>query len=139
MSPSVLAILGFAVWTMLLLGGIAVLRSRLTLSGARAANSFTPTGADVSPFSERLCRAHANCYESFPFFGGVLVAAVLSQSAFITDPLALWVLAARVGQSGVHLASTSARAVTVRFGFFLIQFVIIAYWAVRLLLVAASR
>jgi len=139
MSPSVLALLGYVVWMMVLLGGIAVLRTRLTLSGSRAANSFGPTGADVSPFSERLCRAHANCYESFPLFGGLLAAALFSQSAFITDPLAFWALAARIGQSAVHVMSTSAQAVTVRFGFFMIQFVILAYWAVRLLLVAASR
>lgn len=138
MSPSVLALLGFATWTLILLGGIAVLRSGLTLSGARAANSFSPAGSDVSPFSGRLCRAHANCYETFPIFGGLLVASALSQSTHVTDPLALWALSARVAQSTVHLFSTSNAAVTLRFGFFLIQLVIMGYWALRLLSVAAA-
>ena len=105
---------------------------------ARAANSFSPTGSDVSPFSERLCRAHANCYEFFPVFGGVLFVAVSIQSTPVTDPLALWALAARLGQSVVHLVSTSATAVTLRFGFFFAQFAIAAYWVVRLIGVAAG-
>lgn len=132
MSPSLVALLGYSAWTLALLGAIAVLRSTLTLSGARAANSFSPSGADVSPFSERLCRAHANCYEFFPVFGGILAVAALTRNTGLTDPLALWALAARVGQSSVHLASTSATAVTIRFGFFLAQFAIAAYWVVRL-------
>ena len=133
MASSTLAILLYAVWMLLLLVVLATLRSALTLSGARAANDFSPTGDDVSPFSARLCRAHANCYEFFPVFGGVLLVAHLSGSTHVTDPLALWALGARVGQSGVHLASTSPQAVMVRFGFFLAQVVIVAYWAVRLL------
>ena len=132
MSASHLALLGYAAWTLILLGGIAVLRSWVTFSGARAANSFAPTGDDVSPFSGRLCRAHANCYEFFPIFGGLLGVAALTQTTHLTDPLALWALAARVAQSGVHLASTSVSAVTLRFGFFLAQFVIAAWWAARL-------
>ncbi len=66
MSSSASALLGYAAWTLALLGGIAVLRSALTLSGRRAANRFAVSGDDVSPFSGRLCRAHANCYESLP-------------------------------------------------------------------------
>ena len=138
MSPSLVALLGYSLWTLALLGVIAALRSRLTLSGARAANSFDPTGSDVSPFSSRLCRAHANCYEFFPVFGGLILVAALSNSGHITDPTAAWALLARVGQSCVHIASTSAAAVTVRFGFFLAQFVIAAYWGVRLVGVAAA-
>lgn len=138
MSPSLVALLGYSLWTLALLGVIAGLRSRLTLSGARAANSFDPSGSDVSPFSARLCRAHANSYEFFPVFGGLIVVAALSNSSHVTDPLACWALLARIGQSSVHLASTSAAAVTIRFGFFLAQFVIAAYWAVRLVGVATA-
>lgn len=138
MSPSLTALLGYSLWTLALLGVIAGLRGQLTLSGARAANSFDPSGSDVSPFSARLCRAHANCYEFFPVFGGLILVAALSKSSHITDPLALWALLARIGQSGVHLASTSATSVTIRFGFFLAQFAIAVYWGVRLVGVAAA-
>jgi uncharacterized MAPEG superfamily protein len=117
---------------LVLLGILAGLRSFLTLSGARAANSFSPTGSDVSPFSERLCRAHANCYEFFPIFGGIILAAILTGNENVTNSLAPWALLARVIQSGVHLVSTSAPAVLIRFGFFGAQFGIAVYWVVGL-------
>jgi hypothetical protein len=47
----------------------------------------------------------------------------------LTDPLAWWLVAARVLQSSVHLASLSVMAVNVRFTFFAVQMAIAAYWA----------
>jgi len=132
MSASAVALLGYATWTLALLGGIAVLRGALTLSGQRAANSFAVSGEDVSPFSARLCRAHANCYETLPAFAGIVLLAIVSGNAPITDPLALWALVARIGQSTVHLLSTSNRAVRVRFALLFVQFLIQIWWAVRL-------
>ncbi len=133
MTATALAVLGYVAWMLGLLLILACLRSYLTLSGARAANSFRPDGADVSPFSERLCRAHANCYESFPIIGGLLLLALATHRTHITDPLALWLLLARVGQSTTHLISTSALAVQVRFSFFLVQFAIAVWWLIALL------
>lgn len=138
MTASGLAVLGYVAWMLGLLLILACLRSYLTLSGARAANSFRPDGADVSPFSERLCRAHANCYESFPIIGGLLLLALATRRTHITDPLALWVLLARIGQSTTHLISTSALAVQVRFFFFLVQFGIAAWWVIALLVSSAA-
>lgn len=138
MSSSLVALLGYAVWVLVLVVCIGMLRTRLTLAGSRQANSFDPGGADVSPFSARLCRAHANCYEFFPVFGGLLLVASATNSSHITDPLALWALAARVAQSSVHLASTSVNAVTLRFTFFLVQVLIAAWWAMRLSMVALA-
>ena len=51
------SLLGFIAWTLLLVLGIGLLRSWLTVTGKRAANEFSTSGADVSPFSARLCRA----------------------------------------------------------------------------------
>jgi uncharacterized MAPEG superfamily protein len=133
MTATALALLGYVAWMLGLLLILACLRSYLTLSGARAANSFRPDGSDVSPFSERLCRAHANCYESFPIVGGLLLFALAAGRTHITDPLALWLLLARVGQSTTHLISTSALAVQVRFFFFLVQLAIAAWWLIALL------
>jgi uncharacterized MAPEG superfamily protein len=126
------AVLGYAAWMLVLLLILATLRSYLTLSGRRAANSFRPDGADVSPFSERLCRAHANCYESFPILGGLMLLALATGRAAVTDPLASWVLLARVAQSTTHLISTSALAVQIRFFFFLVQFAIALWWVIAL-------
>jgi uncharacterized MAPEG superfamily protein len=87
----------------------------------------------VGAFGARLTRAHANCYESLPIFASLILVALVTGNAGVTDPLALWALAARVGQSTTHLLSTSNPAVQVRFAFFVVQFVIQALWAVQLL------
>lgn len=133
MEHSLLALLLYVTWTLLLLGGIALLRVSVTLAGKRAANAFAVFGEDVSPFSARLCRAHANCYENLPIFAGLLLVAAVSGNAAITAPLALWAVVARVGQSTVHLLSTSIGAVQLRFLFFLALWLIQAWWAVLLL------
>ena len=138
MTNSLIALLGFAAWTLLLLVGIAMLRSYYTLIGERRANGFAVTGEDVSPFSGRLCRAHANCYENLPAFAAIITAAALSGNAAITDPLALWVLAARVAQSTVHLISTRNRAVMLRFSLLMVQWVIQVVWMAQILSVLAT-
>jgi len=132
MNTSEFALLGYAAWTLSLLGGIALLRGALTVSGQRAANSFAISGEDVSPFSARLCRAHANCYENLPAFASIVLLAIVSGNADITDPLALWALAARIGQSTTHLVSTSNRAVQLRFAFLFAQYIIQLWWIIRL-------
>jgi uncharacterized MAPEG superfamily protein len=133
MTATGLAVLGYVAWMLVLLLILAGLRTSLTLSGQRAANSFRPDGSDVSEFSGRLCRAHANCYEHFPIFCGLLLLALATGRPHITDPLALWMLVARVAQSTTHLISTSVLAVQVRFFFFVVQFAIAVWWVVALL------
>ena len=131
MNPTAMALAGYILWTLVLLGGILGLRSYLTVSGQRPANRFKPDGSDVSLFAERLCGAHANCYESFPFIGGLWLLALATDTQRLTDPLALVVLASRIAQSTVHLLSTSVMAVLVRFAFFLVQVLISVYWIIR--------
>jgi uncharacterized MAPEG superfamily protein len=82
---------------------------------------------------QRLARAHANCLEGFPVFGGLLLVAITTGRQGITDPLALWLVAARVVQSTIHLTSLSVAAVNARFTFFAAQVVIAVYWAWALL------
>ncbi len=130
---SMLALLGYAAWTTVLLAGIAVLRSTLVVTQKRRVNSFLPTGVDVSPFAARLSRAHANCVENLPIFASLILVAVSTGHASLTNSLALWVLAARVGQSVVHLVSTRNRAVLLRFTFFVVQLGVQAMWVVQLL------
>lgn len=132
MSATLLALLGFICWTLLLLVLMEAIRSRLVLSGAVAANAFDPQNSRLSPFMQRLARAHANCLEGLPVFGGLMLVAVVANKAHLTDPLAYWLLGARIVQSGIHLASTSAPAVTARFAAFAVQLGIAVYWAIAL-------
>lgn len=133
-TQSAIALAGFIAWTLLLLVLMEAIRSRLVLAGTVPANGFTPDNANLSPFMQRLARAHANCIESLPVFGGLLLLAIATDRTALTDPLAYWLLCARVAQSLIHLVSTSPSAVTARFIAFSLQMGIGLYWAYRLLL-----
>jgi uncharacterized MAPEG superfamily protein len=102
------------------------------LAKKHAANGFSPDGGDVSDFSSRLCRAHANCYENMPMFASLILVAMLTDNAAITDPLARWALLARFAQTLTHLISASEIAVTIRASFWGVQLAIMAYWAYQL-------
>jgi len=97
------------------------------------ANGFAPDNRDLSPFMQRLARAHANCIEGLPIFGGLLGVAIMTSRTAVTDPLAHVLLGARIVQSAIHLVSTSQIAVSLRFTAFAIQMAIGAYWAWLLL------
>ena len=131
MAPTITALLVYILWMLLLLGMLAGLRTGVTLTGSKKVNSFNPDGSDVSDFSNRLCRAHANCVEGFPIFGGLLLLAIASDSMAITDGLAYILIGARLAQSLIHLLSISESAVFVRFGFFLVQVAIALYWGIQ--------
>ena len=132
MSQTLLALLGFTCWTLALLVLMEAIRSKLVLTGEVPANGFNPENSNLSPFMQRLARAHANCLEGLPVLGGLMVVAILAGKADVTDPLAYVLVAARIVQSTIHLASTSAVAVTARFAAFAVQLGIAVYWAVRL-------
>jgi uncharacterized MAPEG superfamily protein len=117
---------------LLLAIAIVSYRTVLVLAKRRAANEFEPSGSDVSEFSGRLCRAHANCYENLAMFAALVLLAMVTGNGAVTDPLARWVLVARVAQSTVHLISTSELAVMIRVTFFLVQVGIMVSWAYQL-------
>ena len=127
------ALAAFIAWTLLLLILMEVLRSRLVVTGRVPANGFTPGNDGLSPFLQRLARAHLNCVESLPVFGGLMLLAIAAHRTAVTDPLAGVLVAARVVQSTIHLVSTSPLAVTLRFTAFAIQLAIAAWWSVALL------
>lgn len=133
MSNTTYALTGFVAWALFLLVLMEAIRTYLVLTGAIAANAFTPDNAGLSPFMQRLARAHANCVEGLPLFGGLLAIAIMTSKTSVTDSLALWFLGARIAQSVIHLISTSAMAVSLRFTAFAIQIVIAIYWCWRLL------
>ena len=132
MSNTLLALLGFLSWTLALLVLMELIRSKLVLTKAVPANGFSPDNAGLSPFMQRLARAHANCLEGLALFGGFMVLAVVAGKAHVTDPLAYVFLGARIVQSVIHLASTSPVAVSARFTAFAVQMGIAIYWAVKL-------
>lgn len=137
-SATVLTLIAFITWALLLLVLMEIIRSQVVLRGKVPANGFTPDNAGLSPFMQRLARAHANCVESLPVFGGLLVVAIATGQTAVTDPLAYVFLACRVFQSLVHLASISPTAVTVRFTAFAAQMGIGLYWAFALLRAALT-
>ena len=102
MAATLQALLGFIAWTLLLLVLMEAIRSWLVLSGAEPANGFNPENSNLSPFMQRLVRAHANCLEGLPVFGGLMLVAVVADRSAITDPLAWLLLGARVVQSLIH-------------------------------------
>ena len=134
MNKSALVLALLISWTLLLLVVMEVLRSHLVLTGRVRSNEFKSENANLSPFMQRLARAHANCLEGLPVFGGLLVVALVTGRTEVTDPLAPWLLGARIVQSSIHLASLSVTAVNARFAAFAVQVGIAIYWAWVLIL-----
>jgi uncharacterized MAPEG superfamily protein len=133
MTPTLTALTGFIAWTLFLLVLMELIRSKLVMAKTIQANEFRPDNANLSPFMQRLARAHANCLEGLPIFGGLMLIAVLASRSALTDPLAYTLLGARILQSVLHLSSLSVQAVTLRFVAFAVQMGIAVFWAWRLL------
>jgi uncharacterized MAPEG superfamily protein len=133
MGPSLAALCGFAAWTLLLVTTLAGYRAWYSRRTGKALNAFAPDGSDVDPLGRRWTRAHLNCTESLPVVAAVILAAAAAGRASVTDPLAPWLLTARVGQSVVHLISTSVPMVMLRATLFVVQVGILFVWIFRLL------
>jgi uncharacterized MAPEG superfamily protein len=132
-SPTAIALTGFIPWALFLLIVMELIRTGLVASGKMSSNQFRPDNANLSPFMQRLARAHANCVEGLPIFGGLMLVALVTSQTSVTDSLAYTLLAARVIQSSVHLTSLKVIAVNMRFFAFTVQMAIAAYWSVQLL------
>lgn len=132
-TPTALALTGFIAWTLSLLVLMELIRAKLVLTKEVPANGFVPDNANLSPFMQRLARAHANGLEGLPIFGGLMLVALVTERTAVTDPLALVLLGARIVQSLIHLVSVSAAAVTLRFAAFAVQLAIGIVWAAGLL------
>jgi len=128
-----MALTAFIAWSLALLVLMEVIRSKMVVTREVAANEFVPDNANLSPFMQRLARAHANCLEGLPIFGGLMVVALISGRQSVTDSLAYVLLVARLLQSIIHLVSVSPAAVTLRFTAFAVQMGIAVYWSWRLL------
>jgi uncharacterized MAPEG superfamily protein len=139
MSQSLWMVLGFAVWTLLvLIAGVGVRRWVLVLQGQAALTSFPADTPHGSVPYRRAVRAHANCLETLPVFAAiVLIGAVSGLDSPATAVLSATTLGARVAQTCVHmLFRERALTIAVRFTFFLAQ--VIALLAMAALLATAA-
>lgn len=134
MTTSLVVLCLFAGWTVLLVASLASYRALFANQEGRALNSFRPDGTDVGGVGQRLTRAHLNCLEFLPVAGAVILSAAVAGRGDVTDPLAVPLLLARLGQSTVHLISTSVPMVLIRATLLLVQLAIVASWIFRLVL-----
>ena len=133
MSNTQCALLGLASWHVIVLFLLAGFRLYTSITQKKAANTFAADGSDVPGFGQRLVRVHANCYENIPLFLALLLYAMASNQTAITDPGAMILLGARIGQSVVHIVSTSVPAVLLRFVLFLVQVLTVVCWLYQFL------
>jgi uncharacterized MAPEG superfamily protein len=126
MNIPVLILLGFAAWTLIILSiGVGGYRWALILSGRASVAGWradAPQGAD---WYRRVMRAHMNCVENLPVYGAIVVAlTVVGLRSPLVDGLSETMLAARIGQTLVHVALRQTNAVvSVRFTLFSIQLI----------------
>jgi uncharacterized MAPEG superfamily protein len=78
---------------------------------------------------KRVENAHANCVENLPVYGAIVLGAYVLGRPGVVDATALWFLAARLGQSIVHIAGVNHVLVLIRATFYTIQ-VLIMFWAI---------
>lgn len=117
-------LLGFAAWTLaLLLGSVGIYRWSRILTGRASVHEWRADVTQGSEWYQRAMRAHMNCVENLPVYGAVAFAAFATGvSGAMLDRLAVTLLAARIGQSLVHVCIAQTEPVArVRFGLFFVQ------------------
>jgi hypothetical protein len=126
MNIPVLVLLGFAAWTLLILvAGVGVYRWSLILTGRASIAEWRADMPQGDDWYRRAMRAHMNCVENLPIYGGGPVVEALTVAhahSAIVDGLAVSMLTARIGQTLAHLAPhpTNAAA-SLRFALFCAQ------------------
>jgi uncharacterized MAPEG superfamily protein len=129
--------LGFAAWTLAVLmaciGGyrwFRILSRRATIAG------WPADGTQGSEWYQRATRAHMNCVENLPVYGAVaLAAAVTGVGGRDIDALAITFLAARIGQSLVHITRPQTEPIAaLRFGLYCVQLVCVLSMGVLIVL-----
>ena len=124
MTTPIWTLVGFGLWTLLLLfSTVGVYRWSRILTGRVPISEFRADHIEGDDWYRRAMRAHANCVENLPVFGAIVFALYVSGVGGATvDSVSLVILAARVVQSLVHVCLVQTNAVaSVRFTFFLVQ------------------
>jgi uncharacterized MAPEG superfamily protein len=133
MTLPLLGLLGFAVWTLVVLAAtVGVHRWRLILTKRARINAFPPDAPAGPGWYQRATRAHMNCVENLPVYGAiVLVATLVGRHGWLLDALSVSVLGARICQTSIHVAFVQTeRAVAYRFSFFTVQLLAMLWMAV---------
>ena len=142
MTIAQLALLGFAAWTVVtLLATVGVYRWSRILTGRVNISAWRPDLVQGSEWYQRAMRAHLNCVENLPVFAAIVYCATVADAGgALVSLLAVLVVAARVGQTTVHLAFVQTDTiVSVRFGFFLVQILSMLAMAVLTAIAALAR
>ena len=124
MTIPIWTLLGFALWTLLLLfSTVGVYRWSRILTGRVPISEFRADQIEGEDWYRRAMRAHANCVENLPVFGAIVLALYVSGIGGGTvDAVCIGILAARVVQSLIHVGLVQTDAVvSVRFVFFFLQ------------------
>jgi uncharacterized MAPEG superfamily protein len=124
MTVPVWMLLGFALWTLLLLSAtVGIYRWSRILTGRAGVGAFRADDVEGEDWYKRAMRAHANCIENLPIFGAIVFAMYMSGvRGAAADYPSIAVLAGRVVQSLVHISFVQTDAVvSVRFTFYSIQ------------------
>ena len=134
MTATLESLVGFVLWTLVLVFTYVLMRGVLVLKGQRAANDFPADRPhEGSALYHRLMRAHLNCLENLPLYASVTLTAAVLGITGLTDPYAWWYLGLRVAQSTTHIVSTSAVAVTIRATFLLGQYIVLGIMISKIL------
>jgi uncharacterized MAPEG superfamily protein len=139
MTTPLWVLLGFAVWTILvLLAGVGVHRWSRILSRKAELTDFPGGVAEGPPFYCRAMRAHANCVENLPVYGALAVtAAIAGVDTPRLDQLAIAILVARIFQSLTHMLFPITNvALAIRFTFFFVQVAAMLWMAAIIALTA---
>ena len=128
------AVLGFALWIVVLTFFYASPRLVLIVTGKKEGNAWgREKGETNSGLLMRAKHAHLNALEVLPVFAAVVFVAYFMDKAAVVDTLAAFVLFARFGQSIVHMIGTSTPLVFIRANLFAIQLLLILYMGFNLL------
>ncbi|MDK3016900.1 MAPEG family protein [Pseudodonghicola flavimaris] len=126
MTLPVAALLGFALWTLLILfATVGVYRWSRILTGKTRISHWTADPDAGSGLYPRAMRAHMNCIENLPVFGTIVfVIDRVGATAPALGILSVIVLAARIVQSTIHIAlEQTDRVIFLRFTFYFTQIV----------------
>lgn len=124
---AITALIGFTAWTLLLVFVAVNWRFVEVLRGVPANSWGRGNEREAPALVKRMQHAHLNCLENLPVFAAIVLSAVALGKTSVVDPLACYVLFARLAQSVVHLIGTSATLVFIRAVFYVIQVVLFFY------------
>lgn len=135
MNLTILGLLIFGLWTLFLAAIVMVWRASKVMRGEVPADGFPSGERHGSDAYWRANRAHMNALENLPLFAAVALSGVIVGVADLSfGTLALIVAAARMVQSGAHLASGSVKAVNIRFTAWVVQLICIGWMAVDVII-----